>query len=43
MQQESTPFSKKREHLLYNQISQLKKLNRDLVLRIKSYKGTDLV
>jgi hypothetical protein len=29
--------------MLQNQINNLKKINRELVTRIKNYKGTDLV
>ena len=29
--------------MMYNQIATLKRINRELVTRIKNYKGTDLV
>ena len=37
------PFSRKREVILGNKIRELKRVNRELVLRLKNYKGTDLV
>lgn len=43
MKKEDIPYSKKRQLLLMNQMNQLKKVNRELVSRIKNYKGTDLV
>ena len=36
------PFNRKREVLLGNQIRELKRMNRELVLRLKNYKGSDL-
>ena len=43
MKKDDIAYSKKREMLMMNQINQLKKVNRELVSRIKNYKGTDLV
>lgn len=40
---EYIPYSKRREVMMYNQIATLKRINRELVTRIKNYKGTDLV
>ena len=37
------PFNRKREVILNNKIRQLKRLNKELILRIKNYKGSDLV
>ena len=43
MRKDDIPYSKKRELLMTNKINHLKKINRELVARIKNYKGTDLV
>ena len=43
MKKDDVPYNKKRELLMMNQINHLKKTNRELVARIKNYKGTDLV
>ena len=43
MKKDDVPYNKKRELILMNKINQLKKINRELVARIKNYKGTDLV
>ena len=43
LKKEDVAYSKKREVIMMNQMNQLKKINRELVGRIKNYKGTDLV
>ncbi len=37
------PFNRRREVILCNKIGDLKRQNRELTLRIKNYKGSDLV
>ena len=43
LQGSAIPFNRKREVILCNKVGELKRQNRELTLRLKNYKGSDLV